>query len=144
VGIRRHTATLRRLGQLQPQAVATHAQALWVAAIDRSAPPAHPGSGLAGPYASCSSCPRPCTVRAVVASGAVGTLRRATDGGGAPVVQRALALAEGLTVELVPTAGVAVAQATGYCAAVAEAFKHGHDLALLQAVQGATGGGARA
>jgi hypothetical protein len=137
VGIRRATASLRRIGQLRPEQTLDHENALWEAALGRADLPDHPGAGRRGPFAACSGCPVPCRARAIVTAGVLvqqgpvrAALGRASSAGEA--ANTAGGSAMDLADELGALASSSLAMGVGHCMAVHACAAEGFDHAFQQ------------
>lgn len=123
VGLRRHVATLVRIGHVDADQAVAYRRALWQGATAGQVLPASPSSGRRGPHGACSACPVPCLARPAVASGGLPGMRRLGGAGTAhlapaDVVLSAERLASAVEVEVGSDVSAVTAKLVGYCAAV--------------------------
>lgn len=140
VGLRRHVATLVRLGHLAPDSAGDHARALWACATAGEPAPPAPSSGRTGPYPACVACPLPCLARPAAASGGLGALRRTSAemprlASSTDVTRIAEGLARVCETEVADGISEATAKLVGFCAAVHLAAAHDVSRSLLAAVR---------
>jgi len=141
VGVRRHVATLIRLGHLDDEAAREYDLLLWAAATQTGPMPPHPSTGQVGPHEGCVVCPDACIVRGVVMGGMPSVSRAEAQMHLSPSPGRALCIAqeaaESCTVELSAHVSTDTAMRIGLCAAVHLSAGYGVSQAFLAAYRGA-------
>lgn len=135
IGIRRHVATLDRLGQLGDRDPAQLRSQLWQAALGQRERPAHPAAEVRRPFAACEPCKRPCIGRSAVESG--GLARRTqlrADALQAPSAEQAAAeitMAIEDTMHELDWVSTPIANTVGYCLGATTAHETGYERALV-------------